>query len=82
MSRKNDSSLIKPQLYIQFQQLNFRIDPIPLKMLNAYAEFIQSDNSYVIREAFNYLFSEDAAFCQWLDTRDKKKDEPLSSSAS
>ncbi len=78
MSRKNDSSLIKPQLYIQFQPLNFKIDPITLKkMLNAYGEFIQSDNPYVIREALNYLFSEDTAFCQWLDTRDKKHDETL-----
>jgi hypothetical protein len=51
-------------------------------MLNAYAEFIQSDNSYVIPEALNFLFSEDAAFCQWLDTRDKKNDESLANRTS
>ena len=82
MPRKNDSSLIKPQIHLHFQQVNFKIDPITLEKLNAYGEFIQSDNSYVIREALNYLFSQDAAFCQWLDTRDKKDSELLSNPAS
>lgn len=62
MTKRSNTPIIKPQLKVQFEQINFKIDTQTLEKLRAYSELIESDLSYVIREALNHLFESDAAF--------------------
>jgi len=54
--------VIKPQPKVQFEQITFKIDTQTLDKLRAYSEFINSEQSYIIREALNYLFESDSTF--------------------
>lgn len=62
MSRRTNTPVIKPQPKVHFEQINFKIDTETLEKLRGYAEFINSEQSYVIREALNYLFESDSTF--------------------
>ena len=62
-ARVNDPR-IKPQPKLAFEPCSFKIDATTRTKLKAYCELIDSEQSYVIREALNYLFENDAAFQQ------------------
>jgi len=62
VSRRTNTPVIKPQPKVHFEQINFKIDTETLEKLRGYAEFINSEQSYVIREALNYLFESDSTF--------------------
>ena len=69
MPKATSTPAIKPQVKMQFEQINFKIDIQTLEKLRAYAEFIDSDQSYVIREALNYLFESDFPFQEFFASR-------------
>ena len=69
MAKLTSASVIKPQLKIQFEQINFKIDTETLEKLRGYAEFINSEQSYIIREALNYLFESDPNFQEFYSCR-------------
>ena len=66
MPKSNTKPLIKPQVQIQYEQVHFKIELAALTKLQAYCKFINSDQSYVIREALNHLFETDHAFQEFL----------------
>jgi hypothetical protein len=70
MKNKTNSSgpYIKPQIKIMLQPFNFRVDTDTLARLQAYSEFIQSDQNYIVREALNYIFKNDPEFQKFLKT--------------
>jgi len=53
---------IQPQAKGKLLTCTFRIDSKTQKELSAYAEFISSDRSHVIREALRLLFQGDRIF--------------------
>ncbi len=55
MRTRSIEPLIKPQPKIKLEPCNFRIGTDTLVKLQAYSEFIHSEQGYVIREALNYL---------------------------
>jgi hypothetical protein len=59
---KNSKPVIKPQVQIKYEQVHFKIDSVTLSKLQAYCNFISSEQAYVIREALNYLFEADHTF--------------------
>ncbi|MEW5980685.1 MAG: hypothetical protein AB1898_33365 [Acidobacteriota bacterium] len=69
MTKRTNQPVIRPQLKVQFEQINFKIDVPTLEKLRAYSEFIDSEQSYVIREALNHLFDSDSAFRVFLESR-------------
>ena len=69
MTKLTNASVIKPQLKVPFEQINFKIDTETLEKLRAYAEFINSEQSYIIREALNYLFESDPTFQEFYASR-------------
>ena len=73
MRSRSIEPLIKPQPKIQLEPCNFRIDTETLLRLQAYSEFINSDQGYVIREALNYLFETDSTFQEFFSSRTKSE---------
>jgi hypothetical protein len=69
MRIRSSEPLIRPQPKIKLEPCNFRIDTETLVKLQAYADFIQSEQGYVIREALNHLFQNDHTFQEFLETR-------------
>ena len=67
---------LKPQLKVTFETCTFKIDSITLNKLKAYCKLIDSEQSYVIREALNYLFESDTTFQEFFASRDKSESEP------
>ena len=45
--------------------------------LQAYSEFIHSEQGYVIREALNYLFESDSTFQEFFGSRPKSDSNPI-----
>ena len=72
MPIKINGPKIKPQPKITFETCTFKVDGATLIRLKAYCEFIDSEQSYVIREALNYLFQSDPAFQTYFETRNVK----------
>ena len=68
MRSRSNEPLIKPQPKIKLEPCSFRIDSDTLLRLQAYSEFIDSEQGYVIREALNHLFENDSAFQKYLGT--------------
>jgi hypothetical protein len=73
MRSRSIEPLIKPQPKIQLEPCNFRIDTDTRVKLQAYSEFIHSEQSYVIREALNYLFESDSTFQEFFSSRPKSE---------
>ena len=69
MRSRSSEPLIRPQPKIKLEPCNFRIDTETLVKLQAYADFIQSEQGYVIREALNHLFQNDHGFQVFLASR-------------
>jgi len=69
VSKRTNAPVIKPQLKIQFEQINFKVDTQTLENLRAYSEFIDSEQGYIIREALSHLFETDSAFQSFLVAR-------------
>lgn len=69
MRSRSIEPLIKPQPKIKLEPCNFRIDTDTLVKLQAYSEFIRSEQGYVIREALNYLFESDSTFQKFFSSR-------------
>ena len=72
MPLKHSEPKIKPQAKVTFETCTFKIDGPTLIRLKAYCEFIDSEQSYVIREALNFLFQSDSAFQIYLANRGEK----------
>jgi len=64
MAARVNGPRIKPQPRVAFEPCSFKIDSATRTKLKAYCRLIGSEQSYVIREALNYLFESDAAFQQ------------------
>ena len=73
MRSRTIEPLIKPQPKIKLEPCNFRIDTETLVKLQAYSEFIHSEQGYVIREALNYLFESDSTFQEFFSSRAKSE---------
>ena len=69
MTKRSNTPVLKPQSRVQFEQINFKIDSETLNKLRGYAEFINSEQGYVIREALNYLFQSDTTFQEFFKSR-------------
>jgi hypothetical protein len=69
MRNRSNEPLIKPQPKIKLEPCNFRIDTQTLLRLQAYSEFIDSEQGYVIREALNHLFENDPTFQEFFRSR-------------
>jgi hypothetical protein len=63
MAARVNGPRIKPQPRLAFEPCSFKIDSTTRMKLKVYCE-LSSEQSYVIREALNYLFESDAAFQQ------------------
>lgn len=72
MPLKLSGPKIKPQAKVAFETCTFKIDGPTLIRLKAYCEFIDSEQSYVIREALSFLFQSDSAFQTYLANRGEK----------
>ena len=73
VSRRTHTPVIKPQPKVHFEQINFKIDTETLEKLRGYAEFINSEQGYIIREALNYLFESDPTFQEFFSARAKSE---------
>ena len=73
MSKRTNTPVIKPQPKVHFEQVNFKIDTETLEKLRGYAEFINSEQGYIIREALNYLFETDSIFQEFFSSRTKSE---------
>jgi len=62
MRRAQATPRIQPQAKGKLLTYSFRIDSETQNQLSAYAEFISSDPSHVIREALRLLFQGDRSF--------------------
>ena len=67
---------LKPQLKVTFETCTFKIDSTTLAKLKAYCKLIDSEQSYVIREALNYLFESDTTFQEFFASRMESESEP------
>ena len=74
MPAKATGPRLKPQPKISFETCTFKIDTTTLANLKAYCELIDSEQSYVIREALNYLFETDSTFQEFIHSRQKSLD--------
>ncbi|MBM3790237.1 MAG: hypothetical protein FJW35_07775 [Acidobacteria bacterium] len=50
------------------EQLNLRLNPDLLALLESYCEFISSTQNYVIEQAILHVFRRDRDFREWLRT--------------
>ena len=73
MRSRSIEPLIKPQPKIKLEPCNFRIDTDTLVKLQAYSEFINSEQGYIIREALTYLFESDSTFQEFFASRAKSE---------
>ena len=73
MSKRPNTPVIKPQPKVHFEQINFKIDTETLEKLRGYAEFINSELGYIIREALKYLFETDSTFQEFFSSRTKSE---------
>jgi hypothetical protein len=73
VSRRTNRPVIKPQPKVHFEQVNLKIDTETLEKLRGYAEFINSEQGYIIREALNYLFESDSTFQEFFSSRPKSE---------
>jgi len=69
MSARGNHPRVEPQRKIAFEPCSFKIDSTTLTKLRAYCELIESEQSYVIREALNYLFESDSTFKEFFAAR-------------
>ena len=60
MSARANDPQVKPQPKVTFEPCSFNIDSTTLTKLRVYCELIESEQSYVIREALNYLFESES----------------------
>ena len=74
-SSKANGPRLKPQPKITFETCTFKIDSSTLTKLKAYCELIDSEQSYVIREALNYLFESDTTFQDFFKSTSKLETE-------
>jgi predicted transcriptional regulator len=60
------------------EQINIRLNPDVLEMLDNYCRFIESSQNYVVEQSLRYTFDRDRAFAEWLTqnetTGEKTKD--------
>ncbi len=56
------------------EQLNVRVDPDVVEMLNRYAAFLNSGQRYVVEQALRYMFAKDSDFQTWLSTQETTGD--------
>jgi hypothetical protein len=75
MHPKASSPRLKPQAKMTFETCTFKIDSTTLTKLKAYCELIHSEQSYIIREALNYLFESDTTFQEFFKSRSKAEPE-------
>ncbi len=52
------------------EQLNTRLDPEVIGMLNRYCVFLNSSQFYVVEQALRYMFTKDRDFQTWLSTQE------------
>ena len=64
---------IQPQAKVKTVTCSFRTDKGTYDQLLAYAAFISSDRSYVIRESLQILFRYDRSFKSHLHEREQRK---------
>jgi hypothetical protein len=69
MLARSNYPKVKPQPKPAFEPCSFKIDSPTLLKLRAYCELIESEQSYVIREALNYLFDSDPTFREYFAAR-------------
>jgi hypothetical protein len=69
MSARGNHPRVKPQPKLAFEPCSFKIDSTTFMKLRAYCELIESEQSYVIREALNYLFESDPTFKEFFAVR-------------
>jgi hypothetical protein len=69
MSARDKHPRVKPQPKLAFEPCSFKIDSTTRMKLRAYCELIESEQSYVIREALNYLFESDSTFKEFFAAR-------------
>ena len=69
MPTRGNGPRLKPQPKVTFEPCSFKIDSATLRKLKAYCELIESEQSYVIREALNHLFASDPAFQKFVASR-------------
>jgi hypothetical protein len=51
------------------EQLNVRLDPDALELLNQYCVFIESSQHYVVQQALRFMFGKDRDFQNWLSAQ-------------
>ena len=68
MLTRGNGPRLKPQPKITFEPCSFKIDSTTLTKLKAYCELIESEQSYVIRAALNYLFESDPTFQEFFSS--------------
>ena len=76
MSARGNHPRVKPQPKLAFEPCSFKIDSSTLTKLRAYCELIESEQSYVIREALNYLFESDPTFQEFFTSGVKSDSKP------
>lgn len=52
------------------EQLNVRVDPDVMEMLNRYCVFLDSGQHYIVEQALRYMFTKDRDFQTWLSTQE------------
>jgi predicted transcriptional regulator len=72
MRKTQTAPRIQQQTKGKLLTCSFRIDHETENQLQAYAEFIHSGRSYVIREALKYLFRKDRSFQSQLRDRNSE----------
>ena len=50
------------------EQINVRVNPDTLEMLEEYCRFIESSQNYVVEASLRFTFNKDRAFQEWLLT--------------
>ena len=73
MSKRTNTPVIKPNPKSSFEQSTSRSTLRRSRSFEAYAEFIDSEQGYVIREALNYLFESDSTFQEFFSSRTKSE---------
>jgi len=76
MSARGNHPRVKPQPKIAFEPCSIDIDSTTLTELTAYYELIESEQSYVIREALNCLFESDSTFQKFFAARLESDSKP------
>ncbi len=64
------------------EQLNVRVDPDVMEMLNRYCAFLESGQHYVVEQALRYMFTKDRDFQTWLTTQETTEEKGKDASRS